>query len=257
MKTLEVDVIIKPTLLRFSILKGDLIYYFCNHADTALDGLNKMMGINPQKAGTYECNLGYLPVCNTVLIRGEKNIIVDPGNFHIGFYGLLMKSLEPYKLNLEDIDFVIVTHAHHDHLASTYLMQNSTLFIGQGELESAAKTLYWPEYIEAMVTSRVRDIITIHQNEEQYKVMEGVYILSTPGHTPGSIAVLVDDGTDRIAVIGDTVLTREGYLYRKMEQWNTREMNIQCNKILDVIASYNPTRVIPGHDFEFRIEYSV
>ena len=69
------------------------------------------MGVGPgNRAGLLDCNLGFIPVCSTVLITGEKNIIIDPNNHHIGFYGMLAKALEQRALTPASLDYVVVTH---------------------------------------------------------------------------------------------------------------------------------------------------
>ena len=67
------------------------------------------------------------PICSTVvLIKGEKNIIVDTGN--LGFEKEIIKSLEKEGLKAEeDIDYVILTHNHNDHASNNYLFKNAKI----------------------------------------------------------------------------------------------------------------------------------
>lgn len=85
----QIDVVIQPVVLRFSLLDDEVVYFFASDTEAVLDRMELMMGINPQEDMLFDSNLGFLPVSTTVLIRGEKNIVVDPGNHHTGFYGQL------------------------------------------------------------------------------------------------------------------------------------------------------------------------
>lgn len=255
MRDPQVDVIIKPFTLRFSLCNGVPVYHVGGDARTQLDEMENLMGIDPAKQVIFDCNLGFLPVCSTVLIRGEKTILVDPGYFHIGFYGMIGRALAPYRLEPADVDLVILTHSHADHLASTFLFQQSRLMVGEGELE-AARTNAWPEFIDAFTVNRVRGVDIIPVGEELVEISKKVYVMHTPGHTPGSLCVLVETVDDeRLAIVGDTAMTREEYEARRLSHWYPDSQKEQINHSLDRIACWNPSIVIPGHDFEFRVSH--
>ena len=53
--------------------------------------------------------------CNTYLIRSkEKNILIDPG--HAAYFDHVREGLSRLSLSLGDIDLIIGTHAHPDHI---------------------------------------------------------------------------------------------------------------------------------------------
>jgi len=232
----SVDIVFKPMCLRFSVHQGAPIYYSCADPYVQLDGIEKMMGVDPQKQLLLDTNLGFLPIAHTVLIRGEKNILVDPNNSHMGFYGMLGGRLRELGLTPDQIDIVVNTHCHHDHSGSNFVVRDKTLVVGQGEVEFA-ETIYWPQYVEAMFTGIPLD--------------EGVYVVKTPGHTPGSVSVLVETEGERVGILGDTAMTREEYVSRTLSHWYTPEQVKAINESLDKIADWGPTLVIPGHDRAF------
>lgn len=254
MRNPQVDVIIKPFTLRFSLCNGVPVYHIGADAQTQLDEMENLMGIDTEKQVIFDCNLGFLPICSTVLIRGEKTILVDPGYFHIGFYGMIGRALAPYRLQPTDVDLVILTHSHADHLASTFLFQESHLVVGEGELE-AGRASAWPEFIDAFTVARVKGVEIIPAGDKLVELSNKVYVMHTPGHTPGSISVLVETSQERVAIIGDTALSREEYVGRALSHWYATAQEEQINRSLDRIASWNPTTVIPGHDFEFRVSH--
>lgn len=62
--------------------------------------------------------------CNTYLIDGSKRILVDPG--HLDLFGHVKEGLKELGLELTDIDLVICTHAHPDHLEAAGLFQETS-----------------------------------------------------------------------------------------------------------------------------------
>jgi len=246
----SVDIVFKPLCLRFSVYQGVPIYYSCADPNIQLDGIEKMMGVDPQKQLLFDTNLGFLPVAHTVLIRGEKNILVDPNNHHLGSYGMLAGRLRELGLTPDQIDMVVNTHCHHDHSGSNFVVRDKTLVVGQGELEFA-ETVYWPQYVEAMFTGIMKEVRTIGLEEGLVPLEEGVHVLKTPGHTPGSISVLVETEGERVAIVGDTAMTSDEYVNRTLSHWYTPEQVRGINESLDKIADWEPTLVIPGHDRAF------
>lgn len=247
----EVDVLIDPLTIRFSLWEGTPIYHFTGEPETQLDGMENMMGIDPDENVIFDTNLGFLPISTTTLIRGEKNIVVDPGNFHVGFYGLVGRSLEQRGLSPEDIDIVLNTHSHLDHMASTHLFPESKLIIGEGELEFAREA-YWPEFIDAITTERLDEVEYVEEAAGLTEICDGVSAFYTPGHTPGSISVFVETGSEDVAIIGDVAMTQDEYDGEDLSHWYTEEQREQINDSLDAIQDLDPTLVVPGHDQQFR-----
>jgi hydroxyacylglutathione hydrolase len=122
--------------------------------------------------------------CNTYLIRGSKTILIDPGHLHLFDHvrlGLLDLGLTP-----EQIDLIIITHGHPDHLEAATLFKKPTLMtMSQGEfafIKEWAGRFGWnrsngfePDFFlqEGEVTI----------GDQNFQVM------ITPGHSPGSLCL--------------------------------------------------------------------
>lgn len=248
----RVDIVFTPMCLRFSIYQGAPIYYASADPEAQLDGIEKLMGIDPRKDTLFDSNLGFLPIAHTVLIRGKKTILVDPNNHHMGFYGMLGARLKELGVTPAEIDLVVNTHCHHDHSGANFVVRNATLVIGEGELEAALNT-YWPQYVDALFTGIMKEVRTISLEDGLVPLDEGVYVLKTPGHSLGSLSVLVETETERVAIVGDTAMTQAEYTQRTLSHWYTPEQVKEINRSLDRIAEWGPTLVIPGHDRAFSV----
>ena len=65
--------------------------------------------------------------CNAYLIDGPSRVLIDPG--HRALFEHVQRGLEQLELGLDDIDLVICTHAHPDHLEAVPLFKDTpTLF---------------------------------------------------------------------------------------------------------------------------------
>lgn len=184
---------------------------------------------------------------NTVLIRDEgKNIIVDPGIIHIGRYGAFPKRLAEFNLTTNDIDMIVNTHCHYDHIESNYLFKGKPLLVHEKELEYCKK-LYWPEFADAFMG--IMDIKALNGSK---RLTKNVEIIETLGHTPGSISVLADTDEGLVACVGDAVIVKDDLL--KLQAPSVVTQNTSQDTAIESlrkIASYDPILVIPGHDAPF------
>jgi len=87
--------------------------------------------------------------CNTILIESDKMIIVDPGA--AALRDTLTSRLEEIKLKPDNIDIVVNTHLHGDHIGSNHIFREKTLIIHEKELNSIKISL-WPEFIDACIS---------------------------------------------------------------------------------------------------------
>ncbi|MCE2527320.1 MAG: MBL fold metallo-hydrolase [Actinomycetia bacterium] len=245
----QIDVVIQPVVLRFSLLDDEVVYFFAADTEAVLDRMELMMGINPETDMLFDSNLGFLPVSTAVLIRGEKNIVVDPGNHHTGFYGQLAIGLKRFGVTPADIDMVVCTHCHHDHMGSAICIPGADLVLGEGEADFCEE-LYGTADTEARL-SVMGSLIEVGRGEEM-ELMPGVVAISTPGHTPGHISVMAENEEgERVLVAGDTVMTRREYSERSFSHWYTPDQLRGLHSSLDRLQALDPNTVMPGHDRAF------
>jgi hydroxyacylglutathione hydrolase len=122
--------------------------------------------------------------CNTYLIRGAKTILIDPGHLHLFDHvrsGLLDLNLRP-----ENIDLLMITHAHPDHLEAAALFKKPTLF-------AMSKTEY--DFLQEWTGRPVQEMLPGFGPDfflEEGELIVGdltLQVLATPGHSPGSFCL--------------------------------------------------------------------
>ena len=161
------------------------------------------------------------------LIRSQgKNILVDAGVGLHGFWrfgdGHLLDSLKELDVTPEDIDFVAPTHLHGDHVGwfttptpdgpvptfpnAKYLIQKADWdhFIGD-DPNSWVSNPAPNQRMHAAAVVPLKDTGLLDLVGPEQIITDGVTILHTPGHTVGSVSVLVQDGSEAALLVGDAL----------------------------------------------------
>ena len=86
------------------------------------DGLHAFLWTDPQANN-----------CNTYFIDGEKKILVDPGHHHL--FGHIRDGLSRLSLAPQDIDLVIITHGHPDHMEAVKIFAGTPVSVAIPAIE--------------------------------------------------------------------------------------------------------------------------
>jgi glyoxylase-like metal-dependent hydrolase (beta-lactamase superfamily II) len=123
--------------------------------------------------------------CNAYLIDGPGRVLIDPG--HRALFEHVQRGLEQLNLGLDDIDLIICTHAHPDHLEAVPLLKGKSTLFTMHEVE-----WQWVSTIGKQMTAAYG--IDINDFRPDFFLKEGslslnhldLIIIHTPGHSPGS-----------------------------------------------------------------------
>ncbi|KZX16737.1 N-acyl homoserine lactonase [Methanobrevibacter cuticularis] len=153
-----------------------------------------------EKINDIICIQGFGADSNCYLI---DNILVDTGTGLNNDY--LYKQIKELEMKPDDIDLIVNTHCHYDHVGGNYLFENAKIAIHENDaapLENANNPLTASFLFEK----------SIKRHDVDKKLKEGdeianFEVLHTPGHTSGGICLW--DGKTLIS--GDTVFANGGF----------------------------------------------
>ena len=130
--------------------------------------------------------------CNTYLIDGPARILIDPG--HIRLFDHVQQRLRRLGLKTADIDLVICTHAHPDHIESVQLFKDAATQFAIHEKE-------WQLVKDMQRHMGLSGGISLEALTPDFFLNDGdlfvqglaFEVLHTPGHSPGGVTILWKD----------------------------------------------------------------
>lgn len=163
---------------------------------------------------TYQQGYGtriWLPIWAFLLQGQGKNILVDTGldeNELIipkGFTeetGLtpisIVEGLKSKNLRPEDIDIVINTHLHDDHCGNNSLFTKSVFYVHKDEITFCKD----PHPIDHRYDEYFIEEITFTELNGGEEILPGITVLHMPGHSIGTMSVMVETGTGTSIITG-------------------------------------------------------
>ena len=182
---------------------------------------------------------------NCLLIRsGGRIALVDAGlgaegARHFGEpAGHLMDSLAAGGITADQVDLVIISHAHLDHIGGLTAAADG----GRVPVFTRARHYFWQAEWDfwtsgeglAQVPGELADAARTHLPplqqaglvelvSEETEVLPGVWLLPAPGHTPGHLVVALTSGDDGALYLGDAVLDEANFAHPdwvSVYEWN-------------------------------------
>ncbi|WP_029004034.1 MBL fold metallo-hydrolase [Azorhizobium doebereinerae] len=155
-------------------------------------------------------------VFNQYLIEdGDRKILLDTGPAgSIGQTGALPQALGALGLQRSQIDAVIVTHMHEDHMGGLVAggqnnYPNAELYIDRRDVihwTDPAKRNGAPDYLAnsfRMSAEVVRLYPRLQAIDGARQIAPGITIVDLTGHTPGHIGVRIEDGGRSLIMVSD------------------------------------------------------
>ncbi len=163
----------------------------------------------------YTCLLIRTPRNTLLLDTGGGNIV--PGG------GKLLQNLESAGARASDIDTVILTHAHPDHISGILSAEGKPAFPNAHFVMWKSEWDFWtaenidlsasqlPDELKtSLLIAAARRFLPPIQNqieliERETEIVPGVHLVPAQGHTPGHTAVLIISGDGSLLHVADAV----------------------------------------------------
>jgi glyoxylase-like metal-dependent hydrolase (beta-lactamase superfamily II) len=162
---------------------------------------------------------------NTTLVNtGDKLMLIDAGCGVDKFQnttGRLLGNLAAAGYAPGDIDMILFTHFHFDHLWGISDGENESVLFPSAEfVASEAEFAFWsdPE-LPSKVSAKQQPVVTqtnlklasrrLRQIKAGAEVVPGVTTFDTAGHTPGHMSVHISSGSEEMLLTGDVVFDSE------------------------------------------------
>ena len=167
---------------------------------------------------------------NTVLVNtGDKLVLIDAGCGVDKFQntnGRLLGHLATAGYAPGDVDMILFTHFHFDHLWGISDGKNASLLFPSAEfVASEAEVAFWSDpALPGKVSAMQQPVVTqtnlklatprLRQIKAGAEVAPGVTTFDTAGHTPGHMSVHISSGSEEMLLTGDVVADPEiGFLH--------------------------------------------
>jgi len=169
--------------------------------------------------------------------------------------------LERLGITPSDVRWVVMTHMHTDHAGGLHHFAGTEIVVTRAELEFATglrgrmrgyvANQHWPQWFKPTAIALDPEPCGPFPQSLRLTNAGDVTLVPLPGHTPGQIGVLVDDGDHRVFLAGDSAYTQELMLRGKADGVGADEQaELLTHERIRAFAAATPTVYLVAHDPE-------
>ncbi len=176
-------------------------------------GVRARTGVGPEEL---------LPgVISALLVERDRHLVLVDAGLGPARGGDVHATLAELGVARVTIDIVVISHGHGDHVGGLLLGDGEPAFPNARHVVHDAERRFWldpgwegvergPFRLPAQVAEEARRVLPaldaaglLDVVERDAELAPGIQVLPAPGHTPGHLAVLVDDGDDALLWAAD------------------------------------------------------
>jgi hydroxyacylglutathione hydrolase len=174
---------------------------------------------------------------NTYLINDSKKILIDPGHAHL--FGHVTDQLAGLSLRPDDLDLVVITHGHPDHMEAVRLFSRLPALIAMHTVELDFVRNIAPQYGAAMGVMDFQPPLLLQEGELRVDDMT-FQVFLTPGHSPGSLCLY---WLEKKALFSGDVIFHQGLGRTDLPGGNGEALKASIRRLSQLDVEY----LLPGH----------
>ena len=180
----------------------------------------RLLEMNIQLEQWHEWTSPYICL---VVNTGKNLVLVDTGADGVApTTGKLITNLRAGGITPDDIDTVIITHCHPDHIGGNIDSEGKPAFRNARYVMWRDEWDFWiskPNLAELDIDIHIKEaLITFASNnlppiqsqldliDNEKDIVPGIRAIATPGHTPGHMAVEITSEGEQLLLISDTAI---------------------------------------------------
>jgi N-acyl homoserine lactone hydrolase len=179
---------------------------------------------------------GMVAFPNTLLVRGEREYLVDPGLIMQG--APVIGALAELGVEPQEIKDVILTHLHFDHAEGIAAWPMRRTYVHRIETEAP-----YAQIVSGQLENAQLEVL----EGEEGEIEPGLRWIRTPGHSDGLITLLVDTDEGLVAIASDCVGPLPEYFDRMELPEDFGPEREELLRQWKRIRELQPHMVIPGH----------
>jgi hydroxyacylglutathione hydrolase len=202
---------------------------------------------------------------NSFIVQGQSAILIDTGI--PAFEERILHRMEEKGIKWSDVSLIIITHGHHDHFGSAAALKEKTgapVAVHRADAEVLKTGINPPLHafgakgavmvglsrmVKMTATRGLEPDILVEDEMDLAKYGIAGRIITTPGHTQGSLSVFLEGGC---VLVGDLIFG--GFIRRKAPDfpplgYDRQVVMDSVKKVLDL----NPKIVYAGHGGPFTV----
>jgi glyoxylase-like metal-dependent hydrolase (beta-lactamase superfamily II) len=169
--------------------------------------------------------------------------------------------LEQLGIRPGDVRWVVMTHLHTDHAGGLHHFPDNEILVTRTELEFGSglrgrlrgyvANKHWPAWFRPTMVELEPEPFGPFPQSLRLTETGDVTLVPIPGHTPGQIGVLIDEGDHSVFLAGDSSYTQDLMLRGKADGVGAdEEAELLTHKRIRAYATETPTVYLVAHDPE-------